>query len=102
MADAKSLEQQIKSLIELYKEQKFIKLSQFHDEFSNDDLSDEIIEKIRQKIIDKGVDILDNVPATISDISVDENADDIIENISALVADIIDSDVGKTSDTIRI
>ena len=102
MKDVKALEQQVKNILEIYKVQKFITSTQFNDALSQDDFDQDLIEKVKIKFEDKGISILDNVP---TDVSLLDEADDIIENIDGVMSAIlntVESDIGKTSDGIRI
>ncbi|MEE3002827.1 MAG: RNA polymerase sigma factor RpoD [Pseudomonadota bacterium] len=102
MGDIKTLEQQVKSLLDTYKVQRFITTTQFNDMISQDLFEQEVIEKTRLKFEEKNIEILDNVP---SEVSILEKADEIIENIDNVLAYIlnnVESDIGKTADTIRI
>jgi len=102
MGDLKTLEQQVKGLLETYKIQRFITISQFNDFMAQDLFEQDIIEKTRMKLEEKNIDILDTVP---SEVSVLAKADEVIENIDNVLAYIlntVESDIGKTADIIRI
>ncbi|MBT4804213.1 MAG: RNA polymerase sigma factor RpoD [Legionellales bacterium] len=102
MGDLKTLEQQVKALLDTYKVQRFITTTQFNDFISQDLFEQEVIEKTKLKLEEKNIDILDTVP---NEVSVLEKADEIIENIDNVLAHIlntVESDIGKTADIIRI
>ena len=102
MNDVKTLEQQVKNILEIYKVQKFITSTQFNDAMNQDSFEQDLIEKVKTKFEDKGISILDNVP---TDVSLLDAAEDIIENIDGVMSSIlntVESDIGKTSDGIRI
>ncbi|MBT4885516.1 MAG: RNA polymerase sigma factor RpoD [Legionellales bacterium] len=102
MGDLKTLEQQVKSLLDTYKTQRFITTTQFNDFISQDLFEQEVIEKTRLKLEEKNINILDTVP---NEVSILEKADDVIENIDNVLAYIlntVESDIGKTADIIRI
>ncbi len=102
MNDVKTLEQQVKNILEIYKVQKFITSTQFNDAMNQDSFEQDLIEKVKTKFEDKGISILDNVP---TDVSLLDAAEDIIENIDSVMSSIlntVESDIGKTSDGIRI
>jgi RNA polymerase primary sigma factor len=102
MGDIKTLEQQVKTLLDTYKVQRFITTTQFNDFISQDLFEQDVIEKTRIKLEEKNIEILDNVP---NEVSILEKADDVIEdidNVLAYVLNNVESDIGKTADTIRI
>ena len=102
MGDLKTLEQQVKALLDTYKVQRFLTTSQFNDIINSDLFDQDVIEKTRCKLEEKNIEILDSVP---SEVGILEKADDVIENIDNVLSYVlnnVESDIGKTSDTIRI
>ena len=76
--------------------------TQFNDFISQELFEKEVIDTTRIKLEEKNVEILDTVP---NEVSVLERADEVIENIDNVLAHIlntVESDIGKTADTIRI